>query len=111
MPSPIARGRQFLSRWIRREEEALRRLFHGKSADVRLEGMRRSERNEAKIFLLAMTPVVVVGPFVGKWSSASTFGKIMLALLAAWLLAVLLLGGFLMFRSIVRAADRHANRD
>lgn len=92
------------SRWATREERFLRRLLYGKTVGVRFDGLRRSKRNEAKYFLLAVAPMALIGPFVGKWSDASAFGKATLALLAAWLVMVLVIGGFLLLRSVARAS-------
>lgn len=96
--------RKIASRWAAREERLLRRQFHGKTVGVRFDGLRRSARNEAKYFLIALAPMALIGPFIGKWSDASPFGKTILALLAAWFVVVLVAGGFLLFRALVRAS-------
>lgn len=100
--------RRIVSRWIIREERFLRRQFHGKSVRLRFDGLRRSKRNEAKLFLFAMAPTILIGPFIGRWSDASVLGKTVWALLAMWLVAVLLVGGFLLFRAVIRASRRHS---
>ncbi|MCW2412028.1 hypothetical protein [Sphingobium sp. B8D3A] len=82
----------------------MRHQFHGKTAGVRFHGLRQSKRNEAKYFLLAIAPAVLIGPFIRKWSDASLFGKTVLALLAIWFVAVLVAGGFLLFRALIRAS-------
>lgn len=104
MPRPFTQVRKIISRWASREERFLRRQFHGKTVGVRFDGLRRSERNEAKVFLLAMAPMILIGPFVGKWSDASLLGKTVLALLAIWFVTVLVAGGFLLFRALVQAS-------
>jgi hypothetical protein len=100
----LMKVRRLASRWINREEKFLRRQFHGKSVGVRFDGLRRSERNEAKVFLLAGAPLLLIGPFIGKWSDASLSGRIALALLGVWSVAVLVVGGFLFFRALIRAS-------
>lgn len=104
MPQPFTQVRKLVSRWASREERFLRRQFHGRTVGVRFDGLRRSERNEAKYFLLAMAPMVLIGSFIGKWSDASLFGKTVLGLLAVWFVAVLVAGGFLLFRALIRAS-------
>lgn len=96
--------RRIIARWANREEKFLRRQFHGKTPGARFDGLRRSERNEAKFFLLAMGPAALIGPFIGKWSDATLFGKIVLALLAGWFVAVVAVGGFLLFRALIRSS-------
>ncbi len=100
--------RKIIRRWENSEERASRRQFHGKTFSDRFDGLRRSRRNEAKLFLLAMAPVVGIGPFIGKWSDASLFGKALLALLSIWFVAVVVGGGFFFFRSVVRASRGHS---
>lgn len=96
--------RKAISRWASREERFLRRLFHGKTVGARFDGLGRSKRNEAKLFLLAAVPMVLIGPFIGKWSDASLIGKTILVLLAIWSGTVLVVGGFLLFRALTRAS-------
>jgi hypothetical protein len=55
-----------------------------------------------------MVPMIVIGPFVGKWSDASYFGRVLLALLAVWFVVILIGGGFLLFRALVRASRGHS---
>lgn len=98
--------RSILARWAKREERFLRRQFHGKTMGERFDGLRRSERNEAKLFLLAMAPTVLIAPFIGKWSDATPIGKVILALLGGWFVAVVAVGGFILFRALI-----HSSRD
>lgn len=95
--------RQIIGRWTKQEEAALRRQFYGKTMNDRFRGLRKSERNEAKIFLLALTPAILIGPFIGKWSDASLLGKSILAIISLWMVGVLVVGGYFLFRSILRA--------
>jgi hypothetical protein len=108
MPQLFAQVREIVSHWASREERFLRRQFLGKTAGVRVDGLRRSKRNEAKYLLLAIAPMALIGPLIGKWSDASLFGKTVLALLAVWCAAVLLTGGFLLFRALIRVSKRRS---
>lgn len=98
--------REIISQWTKREEAALRRLFHGKSANVRFRGLRRSERNEAKLFLLALTPAILTVPFTGKWSNASLIGRTIMVVTGLWLICVFVIGGYLLFRSLYRTSRK-----
>jgi len=104
MVRPLAQVRKVVSRWARREESYLRHQFNGKTVRDRLHGLRRSERNKAKYFFLALAPAALIGPFVGKWSDASVFGKAVLALTGAWTVFVLLAGSYLAIRAAIRAS-------
>jgi hypothetical protein len=95
-----------IQRWAVREEKALTRQFHGKTASDRFDGLGRSARNEAKFFLLIIGPAALAGPFIGKWSDATPLGKAVWLLLILWSVAVLVGGGFLLFRALLRAS-RH----
>jgi len=53
---------------------------------------------------LAALPACLIGPFIGKWSDASTGGKVILAATALWMLGVIFVGGYLLFRAIFRAS-------
>ena len=98
--------RDIIGRWTKQEEAALRRQFHGKTMNDRFRGLRRSERNEAKLFLLALTPVILTGPFIGKWSDASLIGKSVMAITGLWMVGVLVVGGYFLFRSILSASRK-----
>jgi hypothetical protein len=98
--------RSIVRRWARREEVAIRQLFHGDAASDRFRGLRRSERNEAKLFLLAMAPVILTGPFIGKWSDASFLGKSIMVATGLWMIGIIVGGGFLLFRAISRASRK-----
>ncbi|WP_325229824.1 hypothetical protein [Sphingobium sp.] len=95
--------RDVIGRWTKQEEAALRHQFHGKTINDRFRGLRKSERNEAKIFLLAFAPAILTGPFIGKWSDASFAGKAIMAMTGLWMVGVLVVGGYFLFRSILRA--------
>jgi hypothetical protein len=97
---------EFVRHWAKREEAALRAQFHGKAPARRLLGLQRSERNKARLFLLALLPLGIVGPVVGKWSEASSLGKAIMALGLVWAVSVIGLGSFLFLRAIVRAARK-----
>lgn len=98
--------RNIIGRWTKREEAALRRLFHGKTANNRFHGLRRSKRNEAKLFLLAFTPAILTVPFTGKWADASSAGKTIMVVTGLWMICVLAVGGYLLFRSIYRTSRK-----
>ena len=104
MTRPFTNVREAISRWASREQRFLGRQFHSKTLGVRFDGLRRSKRNEAKLFLLAMAPMVFIGPFIGRWSDASRIGKTILTLLAIWFGAVLVVGSLLLFRALARAS-------
>jgi hypothetical protein len=72
----------------------------------RFRGLRRSERNEAKLLVLAAMPAILIGPFIGKWSDTSIVGKAILAATALWMLSIILVGGYFLFRAIVRASRK-----
>jgi len=95
---------RIIRKWADKEETSLRHQFHGKSVGDRFRGLRRSERNEVKLFILAALPACLIGPFIGKWSDASTGGKVILAATALWMLGVIFVGGYLLFRAIFRAS-------
>jgi hypothetical protein len=98
--------RKIIARWTKREDIALRHLFHGKTTSDRFRGFRRSKRNEAKVFLLGMAPALMTGPFIGKWSGASFLGKTILAATGLWMCGVFAVGGYLFFKSIYRASRK-----
>lgn len=98
--------RDIIYRWNKQEEAALRRLFHSKTMSGRFRGLRKSKRNEAKLFLVAITPAILVGPFIGKWSDASLLGKSILVIISLWMVCVLVVGGYFLFRSLVRASRK-----
>ena len=98
--------RNIIGRWLKREDAALRNLFHGKTVNDRFRGLRRSKRNEAKVFLLGMAPALLTGPFIGKWSDASLAGKTILAATGLWMIGVFVVGGYLVFRSIYRTSRK-----
>ena len=50
--------RQWFPRIARHEQRALTDLAYGKTAAKRFDGLRRSNRNEAKMLLIAMVPAV-----------------------------------------------------
>jgi len=96
--------RKIINRWSGREQTALKQLVTGASANQRFRGLRRSERNEAKLSLFAMLPVLLVAPFVSKWSDASLIERAFIMLTGAWMLAVLVAGGFFICRSLIRVS-------
>ena len=69
----------------------------------RFRGLRRSERNEAKLFLLALGPAILTGPFIGKWSDATMWGKSIMLITGLWMVGVFIVGGFFLFRALARA--------
>ena len=96
--------RGFIQRWLSTEVSALRQQFYGKSVNARFSGLWRSERNEAKLFLVAAAPIVPVLMIVPKWSAASTLEQAAMVLTGIWFVVVLLIGFFLIIRSIVRVS-------
>jgi hypothetical protein len=98
--------KDIIHRWTRREEVALRHQFYGKTMVERFRALRRSERNEAKLFLLAFAPAALIGPFIGKWSDASLLGKMILAATGIWTIGVIIGGGFFLCRAIYRASRK-----
>ena len=101
--------RSIIQRWAKREEIALRHLFHGKTMNDRFRGLHRSERNEAKFFLLALIPAMLTGPFIGKWSDASVLGKSIMVVTGLWMIGVFIVGGFLLFRALFRASQKRSD--
>jgi len=101
--------RDIIQRWTRREEVALRHQFRGETTEARFRGIWRSERNEAKLFLLALIPVIATGPFIGKWSDASFLGKTIMSLAGLWMVIVLVAGGFLFFVALFRASRKRSD--
>lgn len=94
--------RRLLKRWAHEENTALTRQLRGKSAKERFNGLNRSERNEAKLLLLAMAPSVAVLPWVPKWSDASDWQKLLMAAAMLWAVGVVFVGGFYIIRSLMR---------
>jgi len=72
--------------------------------DDRFDGLRRSKRNEAKLFLVALGPALLTGPLIGKWSDASLLGKSILLLAGLWMIGAFIIGGFLLVQAISRAS-------
>ncbi|WP_298284814.1 hypothetical protein [Novosphingobium sp.] len=95
-----------IKQWTRREELAVRQQFYGKTIRERFRGLRRSERNEAKLFLIAMLPTLLTMPFIGKWSDASLAGKCIMMITGLWMLGILIFGGYLLLRSIYRSSHQ-----
>ena len=94
---------------MRQEEKALKRQLQGKSKRHRFEGLRRSERNEAKLFLLAGVPVLAVALFTPNWADANAWEKLFMVAALAWATTVLLIGCFYIFRSLTRLSKRDEN--
>jgi hypothetical protein len=95
-----------IRRWTSREESSLRKQFHGKTMGARLHGLRRAERNEAKLFLVAITPVLITSLFVPKWSNASDPQRLAMVVSGTWSVGILLIGSFVFFRSLIRASRK-----
>ena len=88
--------------WLREEDAALTRQFRGKTVNSRFNGLRRSERNEAKLFLIAMAPVLLVSLVSPKWADASFAQKVAMATADVWMVGVLGVGTFFIFRALIR---------
>jgi len=60
MLGPFSIARKLLNRWGSQQEIALRQMTERKTADKRIDGFFKSERVDAKVFLLALAPFVPV---------------------------------------------------
>jgi hypothetical protein len=56
MPGPISALTNLLNRWSRQQEAALLQMGRRKTAGARIAGFSKSERADAKFFLLAFAP-------------------------------------------------------
>jgi hypothetical protein len=92
------RFRAIIDRWTTREHSSLGQLSHGKTLGERFRGLRRSERNEAKLLLLAMFPSLVTMPFLEKWSDETIVGRSVIIVTGLWMLGMLAVGVFLRVR-------------
>ena len=97
--------KDWIAKWMRSEDAANARQFRGKTSFTRLRGYRTSERNQAKVMLVALVPALAIGPLLPKWSNASTTEKLVLSGVALWAAVVLIFGTVLAIRSIARAID------
>lgn len=73
-----------VKKWKAKELSALTKQLTAKDAATRFEGMGEARRNEAWAFLLAIVPVLIVGPIFAPFSEANTLGKILLILTGSW---------------------------
>ena len=95
--------RRTIRRWRIREETSLNQQFRGKTIANRFRGLRRSERNEARLFLVAMVPLFVPALLgIPKWSDASALGRSIMGMAALWAVVVLGCGGIVLFRILRR---------
>ena len=60
MLAVVSAFRRMLARWSLQQETALRRMGEGQTAPDRLSGYWKSERAEAKFFLLALAPFLLI---------------------------------------------------
>lgn len=85
---------------------ALTRQLRGRTVDERFDGLNRSERNEAKLFLVAMLPFLAAVLWVPKWSEASFWHKSLTILATIWGVSVFLVGCLHIFRCLMRISVR-----
>lgn len=98
--------KHFISRWIKSEDAANRKQFCGKTINTRFQGLRQSERNQAKLMLVAMVPVLAMAPFVSKWSDASLIERGIMLVTGTWAVVVMGGGTFVAIRSIYRGVKK-----
>jgi hypothetical protein len=98
--------KHFINRWIKSEDAANRKQFRGKTINTRFQGLRQSERNQAKLMLVAMVPVLAMAPFVPKWSDVSVIERVLLIASGMWAVAIMCGGTFLAIRSIYRGVKK-----
>lgn len=96
--------RAIISRWTAGEEGALRQLSNGGTSRERFRGLRRSDRNEAKMLLLAMLPVFLTAPFLQKWSEETIFGRLVMIACGLWMVGVMVAGITIVLRAAIRAS-------
>lgn len=96
-----------IDRWVRREHGALKGLITGRSVNERFRGLNRSKRNEAKLFLLGLLPIILSVPFLPKWSDASSLVRVWMLLSGAWFVVIVAVGSFFIFRSAIRVSRNH----
>ena len=102
----MARVKTLIDKWLRSEDAANRKQFRGKTANTRFQGLWQSERNQAKLMLAAMVPVLAIAPFVSKWSDASSIERVVMFITGTWAVVVMVGGTFLAIRSIFRSVKR-----
>ncbi len=98
--------RGLFSRWANEEEQALKRQLKGKTARTRFDGLDRSERNEASLFLLALAPALAVSFLTPRWSESTFWEKALTIAAVAWAVAILGVGGALILRTMVRLSAK-----
>lgn len=98
-----------INRWIKSEDAANRKQFRGNTTNARLQGLRQSERNQAKLMLVGMVPVLATAPFVSKWSDASLIERVVMLVTGTWAVVVMGGGTFLAIRSIYRGAKKRGD--
>lgn len=96
--------RAIIRRWTTREAGALRQISKGETSRDRFRGLRRSERNEAKLLLLAMLPVLLTAPFLEKWSDETLLGRSVMIACGLWMVGILVVGGIILLRAAFRAS-------
>lgn len=95
--------RAIIRRWTTRETGALRQLFKGETSRDRFRGLRRSKRNESKLLLLAMLPVLLTAPFLQKWSDETFLGKSVMIVCGIWMVGVLTIVAMILLRAALRS--------
>lgn len=98
--------KHFINRWVKSEDAANRKQFRGKTINTRFQGLRQSERNQAKLMLVAAVLVLAVAPFVSKWSEASLIERGVMLVTGTWAVVVMGGGTFLAIRSICRGVQK-----
>ncbi len=98
--------KHLINRWVKSEDAANRKQFRGKTINTRFQGLWQSERNQAKLMLVAMVPVLVMAPFVSKWSDASLIERGVMLITGVWAVVVMGGGTFLAIRSIYRGVQK-----
>ena len=106
MRSPNNLYSKLLRRWSNQRASALHQLSEGKTMGQRLAGFGKSERVDAKIFLLAMFPFapVMVSDQIG-WQRGILW-HIWFWISIAWAVAIFVIGLASYWRAFVRSIRR-----
>lgn len=98
--------RKFIGRWSRQQKTALWQMTERKTARHRIAGFTKSERIDAKFFLLAFVPFVplIVSDEIGLPRGAIWQGWFWLSV--AWAVSIIGIGFATYWRALRRSLDR-----
>ena len=98
--------KKLLSRWSRQQENALWQMTERETAGKRIAGFSKSERVDAKFFLLAIVPFVPVMISDGLGFSRSLLWYVWFWLSALWGIVIIGIGFISYWRALRRLRNR-----